>query len=796
MFNGTETYAPGGYYADAQTVSFTIGDQSGFVIDPKNPSFNFDTTKLPEGNNTLTITVTTEHGQTYQQEITIFVDNQPPAIEISETIQADTAQFTLSGVVTDASDVDILTINTIANLVQADGSFDLGVTLNEGENLFTIFARDTNGHAITKQVIVTFYTAAAKLEILSPIGDQLVWASTGANMAKKSLLYTYSPKLISYAGMQNYTGLVLSADNLRDNNIPFFEFNAYAERGDGNLAVDVTYSLTKNGAAVVTNAPLAAHDGFNYLLPLTTELLGDDLHTSITGNEQFYLTIKAVKGDIERTEGFAFKLLPQTISLTSELSVNDTFTGSTADITLTSSTLAGVQTGKLTIGGIVSNSTTSPLTFSADISTLENGTHTATLELSDRNSVVFTKVMAITIDRDGPSITSTIPAHTNDITMNIAGVISDTSGLKSLTVNGQAANLNIYSGNYSITLVYPTPNGAATADFVFVATDALGNTSTTTYTVSYDAHDPEITLLSPINNQTVYIDNFGTPTLSNLSFTGSAQSIYVYNATEELDGLGLSTGALNNANVPHLHFSSLNGLPEGGNVQTSTSYSLVRNGATIKHATVITPYAGFNYILPLTTDYFGADWYTGNDSDLYVLTITSEYDGDIESASYSFKTMTATPSISNPLTASTILSGDSNTTISFNSTDVFGMTSSSLKIGVTGHVDIDWSDLSKRKSVLNFIVNPAALGDGVYDAVLTLNDRRGVAFTQNMEVTVDNAGPSFTHNMPRISKDYLYTVTGTVSDLGSGVADLTIDGETVSFNSSTGEYSHEIADDS
>jgi hypothetical protein len=111
--------------------------------------------------------------------------------------------------------------------------------------------------------------------------------------------------------------------------------------------------------------------------------------------------------------------------------------------------------------------------------------------------LVVVRIVRIVTESDGPAITITQPTQgriTDASSITVSGTVTDASGVKTLTVNGNAAQL---AGNNFTAQVALAP-GSNTINVT--AADCAGSTSTRTLTVIYDTAPPTLSNLSPANN--------------------------------------------------------------------------------------------------------------------------------------------------------------------------------------------------------------------------------------------------------------------------------------------------------
>ncbi|MBK5274744.1 MAG: hypothetical protein JJE30_06805, partial [Desulfuromonadales bacterium] len=97
-------------------------------------------------------------------------------------------------------------------------------------------------------------------------------------------------------------------------------------------------------------------------------------------------------------------------------------------------------------------------------------------------------------------------SYTNKVTLNVSGNASDTGGITSLTVKGQAVTVNP-DGSFSSALTLAAGANTITT----IATDNAGNQQVDTRSVTYDANAPVLTVSAPADNSTT-IQSFITVT--------------------------------------------------------------------------------------------------------------------------------------------------------------------------------------------------------------------------------------------------------------------------------------------
>ena len=109
-------------------------------------------------------------------------------------------------------------------------------------------------------------------------------------------------------------------------------------------------------------------------------------------------------------------------------------------------------------------------------------------------------VTITTADITPPSLTISALAnnsYTNKVTLNVSGSASDSGGLQSVTINGQAVTVN-GDGTFSTALTLVVGVNTITV----IATDQSGNKTTNSRTVTYDPTAPVLTIAVPADNST------------------------------------------------------------------------------------------------------------------------------------------------------------------------------------------------------------------------------------------------------------------------------------------------------
>jgi flagellar hook assembly protein FlgD len=134
--------------------------------------------------------------------------------------------------------------------------------------------------------------------------------------------------------------------------------------------------------------------------------------------------------------------------------------------------------------------------------TLDSGDETKTVyawyqdSLGNANTEPFSD--SIILDSTAPALTvSTLSdgSWTNNNLLNVAGTVTDDTGIQQLTINGNVVTINP-DGCFS----YPLPLQDELNDISVIATDLAGNQTSDARTVNLDQNAPIITITSPADN--------------------------------------------------------------------------------------------------------------------------------------------------------------------------------------------------------------------------------------------------------------------------------------------------------
>lgn len=424
--------------------------------------------------------------------------------------------------------------------------------------------------------------------------------------------------------------------------------------------------------------------------------------------------------------------------------------------------------------------------FSLTLS-LSEGEQTITYEAVDGSGQTASTTRTVTLDTAAPSLTVTSPTDGAIVTnpsLTVTGTVSDTtSGIASVTVNGEAATVSGTSFSKVLTLT------EGTHTITVIVTDRAGNKTTVTRSVTYDAGAPVITVDSPTNG------------------TASNKTEVITSGTVVDTGTGVAAFTINGQNVSLSNnaFAVTLTLPEGTQeiIYEATDRagltSTVRRTVTVDTVppslNITSPTEGLEITLPsLTVSGTVSDATSGVTSVTVNGTAVPVSGGTFSTTltlpeGYHTITVTAKDALGNETTATRSVTYDAGAPVITVLAPSDGLVTNQRKVTTSGTV------VETGTGVDSFTINgqEVSLTGDSFSADLTLTegrqsivyiakDRTGKTTTETRTVTLDTIPPAITVTSPAEGAVFgvsQITVTGTVSDSGTGLAWVEVDGQAV-----------------
>jgi len=552
-------------------------------------------------------------------EITITADvippdTVPPVLTLSTLADnsfTNSATLNIAGTVTDNVGVKSLTINGSSVTVNSDGTFSYSVTLITGPNTITTIASDTAGNQTTDTRTITLDQTApvlsisqpadnsaistTSLQIIGTVNDAVstvvtVTVNNGQPSAAtmNSTNFTATPTLIS--GLNN---IVITATDQAGNSTSIKRSITCDPTSPALAVTNPSQDITTTQGSIIiggtvtdayssavinisangqTYAPTVAQDGsFSQTIGLPT---ATTYAIIVTATNQAGNTT-TVQRNVIVTQ--APPAAPPVLALSTL--VNGSFTDNTTlNVAGTVTDSAGIQS--LTING--SSVTVNPDgTFSYAV-TLITGPNTITTIATDTAGNQATDTRTITLDTVPPVMTlSTLGnnSFTDNATLNIAGTVTDSAGIASLTINGATVNVNLtvnpdgtfsYNFSYAVTLI-AGPNTITT-----IATDLAGNQTTDARTITLDQTAPVLSITQPADNSVT--------TTASLQITGS-----VTDTVFSVITITVNNGKPVGATINGTNFSATANLVSGLNSIVITATDLAGNVTSINRSVTCDP---------------------------------------------------------------------------------------------------------------------------------------------------------------------------------------------------------------
>ena len=385
---------------------------------------------LSSGQNTITATATDTVGNTAQDTVTVARATSGPSLVITSPVDGSATNVQTISVTGTVSD-SVSTVSSVTvNGVQATitgGTFSASVTLSNGQNTITVVAENAVGLSTTETVTVTLDTDNPVLNVASPAD-----------------------------------GAILSS-----NTVPVSGTATDATSGIASLAVNgATVPVGTDGSF---SANVAMPDGAGSITVTATDRAGNT--TQVTRS----ITVDTSPPQLVVVSP-ADGLIAAQASLTVSGTVEDSISG-------VPSVLVNGQSAAVSGG-----------TFSLTV-TLSEGENAITVTATNGAGLSTVIYRSVTLDTVPPVLTVESPTGgeiTTSPAFTLSGTASDaTSGISSVTVNGESLELTVGAFSKAVTLL------EGTNQFVFVATDNAGLQTTVTRTVMLDTVNPALSVTSP-----------------------------------------------------------------------------------------------------------------------------------------------------------------------------------------------------------------------------------------------------------------------------------------------------------
>ncbi len=485
-----------------QTASLKINGADAQVTDT---AFSLSGVALAEGSNVITVEAIDRAGNYATTSITVFLDTEPPAVQITSPPAAaylNLPAITVTGAVSEP--VTSVTVNGVAAFFTDTGFSLAGLALVEGTNTVTAEAKDRAGNTGTATITVVLDTVPPVINITAPQPDDYLNTPiinvTGtinepvSSVTVNGVAATITGNEFSLSGLS----LIEGANNV----------TVEAKDRAGNVAtamitvvldtVPPVINITAPQADAYLNTPAITVTGT--INEPDSSIAVNGVAATITGNEfslgGFGLVEGANNVTVEAIDPAGNRAIVSiNVNLdTAQPVIQITSSAPDAYINTPVYTLTGKVSepvSSITVNGVAAQ--VAGTDFSLSGVNLVEGQNTITVQTSDRAGNPGGVTLTVNLDTIPPvvQIASPVPnSYVNAPAVTVAGAVSEP--VSSVTVNGIEAQV---AGTDFILTGFPLAEGQNS--IVVTATDRAGNTGRGSVSLTLDTTPPVITLTAP-----------------------------------------------------------------------------------------------------------------------------------------------------------------------------------------------------------------------------------------------------------------------------------------------------------
>lgn len=632
-------------------VKATPKDSDAITIDGETPVLSYNTKTFSDGATYVDMSVIEKstNEALFTERFNFNIDNTAPVLALTSDLLVNDRNYIAQATV---SDVNPKTVSINGNTVSLNaGKAIQALNLPLASNAVTVRAEDKSGNVtnLTKNVLVD--DLAPTIALASNHGSFLSYVMNKSSGAVETtgVVFPMANHDIYVTPLRESLGSIAATQSaLSATKRAFLKVNVV----DPTSAIvthktgvnDLTYSVQfRSGGSVINERSISniANTG-DVLVPFSTEYLGANFWTQ-SGDLNVNVIASDELGNTQ-SQSFAVSFVEAAPTASMSVQASDWLRSTVSlPVALTEHSelfsVTATPEGKSSIG-----ITPNAATVSLDTTGYSEGSHYIDLAIRENGAATdyWSNRYAFKVDNTAPSVTVTSGTSQNEISYRLTADISDTgSGVTGVSIN----NASVGTGNINKTLTL----ASGINNISVVAGDEAGNIRTVNHQVSVDVDAP-IFNSNSVPATTVFY-NAGsdtTPASATLAFNPAGNPFFLDAGHTSLNGTQVSREALNAENYVYWAVSVLDPESSGAYTpygQNKVTYSMW-HGATKKFSDreLTVPVSGWanSYIVPLTTEFFGDDFYAvSKDTVIKVEFKVTDLVGNSSTQTHSFKIFSA-----------------------------------------------------------------------------------------------------------------------------------------------------------
>ena len=626
---------------------FVDGVSYAVSEDPQAPKLLFK--DLTEDKHELIVKTYRDNTELTSNEMTFTFDITKPVVGVTGDNIFASKSARLSGYQSDGLSgvASVSVCNTNATLSNDDDTWTVLLDENQDENGKVICNVKATDKAGNETVLNTEYFIDLVDPAISTTHSASAQYINSSGVVMTEPMTLNSTKTIYVPKARRFLGDTSSTDTngLTVDNIPYISF----EKADGTAPFSYSTEQSKlSGTWEYYHNDLlkvaANFDSNSIVIPLVDDVLGSDwADLSDLVTHKIMVNVKDESGR-EVTKSFTFRTKTVDLTISNTPSSTDYF-GNNQTLVFDANGFEGADRVEFFVDGVQHSIAIDPTNPTLDFTGLSNGSHSLIVKAYKDGVELAALPMAFSYDTVKPSFNVTSSLVSQSPTIDLSGTALDSgSGVNNISICGTAASINGNSWSKTIT---NNPNSAGRSDCIVSVEDKAGNELSTTLSYFVDTVDPVVTIPSvPTVDYLYYEDLTKTSEAFNVT-SGITTPVYVDYGRVSLSTLKSSFEAKSKTNkVAQLNASKnlwielLKSDPIAANSISSTQSEMVGAWAYYHNSSLVAQgdISDNGFILPLTTEYLGADWYrTDSKTTHKIIATVTDRSGRTSSKSFTWR---------------------------------------------------------------------------------------------------------------------------------------------------------------